>query len=338
MDYRYKVWIKNFAALCLSLVFIITLLEIIIRIGFLDAAQIVTIGYKGDPLNQENSYMVVSDDPILLYDFKEKYHAANKISKEGPNTIRVVVLGDSVTRIWIEDEKYYPAMLEGMLNTQQRAEKYEVLNAGVPGYDTVQEVRYLKTKFLPRVSPRLVIVGYCTQNDRVIKRKVVRHKDGLFSSDSVESQPYFLNLPFNFNSIMLKHSSLYRFMNTTVFKTGDKFKLTFIMSHVKYYDLSFKTEEALRELISLSQQHNFDLLVVIFPILRELDRYEYESDWIVAKRKEYNINYIDLRDVYKKTGYEKLKIKPDDTYHPNFLGQRLAAEGIYNYLKENMRL
>lgn len=338
MNHKLKVWFKNVGALLLSLLFVIIFLEMVIRIGFPDAAQIVTVGYKGDGLNSELATMDVSDDPILLYDWKEKFHAANKIKKETSGKVRIIILGDSVTRIAIEDWKYYPFILEGLLNSKAGFDKYEVINAGVPGYDTVQEARYLKVKFLPRVSPRLVIVGYCAQTDRVIKRKLVRYKDGLYSSDSMESQPYFFDLPFGLNTFLIKHSSLYKFINSALFRTGEKFKLDFITERVQYYDLSYKTEEAIKELASLSHQKNFDLLVVVFPRLNEEPSCNFESNWIVAKCKESNINYIDLRDVYKNIGYDKLRMKPDDTCHPNSLGHNLAAEAIFSYLKAKIKL
>jgi GDSL-like Lipase/Acylhydrolase family len=75
-------------------------------------------------------------------------------------TVRILVLGDSVTfghgSIY---ERTYPYLLEGLLKASHPDIDWQVWNAGVPGYNTTQELAYLLEKG-PVFKPDLVIVGF----------------------------------------------------------------------------------------------------------------------------------------------------------------------------------
>jgi lysophospholipase L1-like esterase len=75
-----------------------------------------------------------------------------------PATARVLVLGDSYTFGWaVTEEEVYPQRLEAIL--RQAGADVEVLNLGVPGYNTEQE-RHLLEETLPRYDPDIVVLGY----------------------------------------------------------------------------------------------------------------------------------------------------------------------------------
>lgn len=79
---------------------------------------------------------------------------------KGPNTFRILVLGDSVTfghgAVWAAT---YPYLLEQRLKRWRPDIDWQVWNLGVPGYNTVQELKYLQ-RVGPRYAPDLVIVGF----------------------------------------------------------------------------------------------------------------------------------------------------------------------------------
>lgn len=71
---------------------------------------------------------------------------------------RVLVLGDSYTFGWgVADVEPYPQRAEALL--RERGIDAEVINAGVPGYNTEQEA-FLLDELLPRYRPDMVVVGY----------------------------------------------------------------------------------------------------------------------------------------------------------------------------------
>jgi len=318
--------------------FVISSLAISFMVGGLIArkyfeAQYVKIIYKGDQVKGLTARFKPSSDSILVYEWRKLPQEITTEKEKG--CFRIIVIGDSVT--YREDgyglKGFYPKMLEDILNNQRSAgRQYEVINAGVPGYNTIQEVHYLEKRMI-KYLPDLVIVGYCAQNDRLMKRKIIQYKDGLYCSDIYESCPYVFNLPWRWNYFLLNRSSLYRLINRSIVEIGRKRHIKYIINNTKYFSLSEDTEEAIKKIKVLSYKNGFDLLFVIFPSLRGgQDR---QADWIVAICKKHHIKYIDLRKAFRNAGYDKLKIIPSDFCHPNKYGQWLAANQIFRYLQKN---
>lgn len=72
--------------------------------------------------------------------------------------VRIVALGDSVTFGWgLRAEDAYPSQLAGLLATLRPDQRYEVINAGVSGYGTWQELRWLQTDGLA-LQPDIIVV------------------------------------------------------------------------------------------------------------------------------------------------------------------------------------
>ncbi|MHB8834577.1 MAG: SGNH/GDSL hydrolase family protein [Candidatus Methylomirabilia bacterium] len=90
--------------------------------------------------------------------FRDSEHEANKPA----DVFRIVVLGDSTTAgNGTAFEKIYTTQLEALLNSGRTGgRRYEVLNMGVGGYHTLQEIETLRTKGLA-YHPDLVLVTFC---------------------------------------------------------------------------------------------------------------------------------------------------------------------------------
>jgi lysophospholipase L1-like esterase len=77
-----------------------------------------------------------------------------------PSAVHILALGDSCT--WgarVADDETYPAVLERLLNQRAGARRYQVLNAGVPGWTSHQGLLYLSERGLP-LAPRIVVLGF----------------------------------------------------------------------------------------------------------------------------------------------------------------------------------
>ncbi|MGQ0732044.1 MAG: SGNH/GDSL hydrolase family protein [Acidobacteriota bacterium] len=89
-----------------------------------------------------------------------------------PGTWRILVVGDSVAfghgSVY---EHTYPYLLEQRLKAWRPEVDWQVWNAGVPGYNSAQELAYLR-RYGPAYRPDLVIVGF-HPND-VVNNEVVR--------------------------------------------------------------------------------------------------------------------------------------------------------------------
>ena len=117
-----------------------------------------------------------TDDPDLPYHLRPNVetHARgmnvriNEHGLRGPSTPlepppgvhRVLVLGGStVFGEGLEEEEALPARLEALLNEGAAGERFEVLNAGVEGYNTTAELAFLRQRGL-RLGPRTVVLAF----------------------------------------------------------------------------------------------------------------------------------------------------------------------------------
>lgn len=77
-----------------------------------------------------------------------------------PGTVRILVLGDSVTfGHGTQSNTTYPYLLEQRLRAWRPQVDWQVWNLGVPGYATSQELAYLE-RIGSRYDPDLIIVGF----------------------------------------------------------------------------------------------------------------------------------------------------------------------------------
>ena len=90
--------------------------------------------------------------------------AEHDFGPKRPGVLRVVCVGDSFTVCdQVEYRDSWPAVLERSLETTFGRGRVEVVNAGFPGYGTVNEARWL-AKFGAQFAPDIVLVG-TTPND-----------------------------------------------------------------------------------------------------------------------------------------------------------------------------
>lgn len=115
------------------------------------------------------------------------------LAKHG-NTFRLIVLGDSVTfGHGCKFTETWPYILRRMLEKWDDSIEWQVWNLGVPGYDSVLELRALE-EVGPVFKPDLVVVGFY-ENDLVA-----------WNYHSKQSQPLWL---FNIKRFLKQHFYLY---------------------------------------------------------------------------------------------------------------------------------
>ena len=78
---------------------------------------------------------------------------------------RVLSLGDSIVMGWgVRQEDRYGPLLETALNTQAGAGSFQVIDAGVPGWNTANELAYLEAEGL-KYQPDLIVLDLTLVND-----------------------------------------------------------------------------------------------------------------------------------------------------------------------------
>jgi lysophospholipase L1-like esterase len=274
-------------------------------------------------------------------------------------TYRILVLGDSLTfGVGVENQDSYPEQLEEILNSKmQDRYRYEVVNAGVYGWGTHQEYKYLKRKGFD-FDPNLIIVAFYSNDIEEVY--VGDSKRGL------SFQPQFA-----FKKFLSKHSYFYRFLriqyNLLLIRMGMRYPAVFFAkpqdllsdSYPKDLEVAFdKTKDYIIKLNELAMRKNikviFALLPAAFEILGKTDselinaieksrlfNYKFLSLYklkvyneIQNFLKDNNIPTIDLLpifvDAYKQTSLDYLFIKCDTHYTKD--AHRIVAESIYDFI------
>ena len=82
-----------------------------------------------------------------------------------PATFRILNLGDSVVMGWgVHEEDTYGRRLETMLNGEGTSQRFEIINAGVPGWNPANASAYLQAEGL-KYKPDLILFGLTIAND-----------------------------------------------------------------------------------------------------------------------------------------------------------------------------
>lgn len=279
----------------------------------------------------------LSEDKELLYEgnyISNKYlnpiNYERLLDKEN-NTFRILILGDSVAASFINgSNQYFSDKLEERLSETSDIQ-FQVVNAAVGGYNTIQEARYFETRGI-KLKSDLVIVLFCT-NDFDLLSGIAKEKDG-----TIRLISYPKNIPFLINSsfsrFFIKHSSFYRFLNEMSVNIAKRYTPGL---KVYYYLLAEeKNKAALNKIIKLSKEKDVPLLIVIFPRLENFAK-DYPQinlhDEVKNISQENSIHFLDLLGTFKEYDYRKLRLTPEDDTHPNKLGYDIAIDEIINYLK-----
>lgn len=260
-----------------------------------------------------------------------------------PEVFRILVLGDSFAfGSGVSMEESYPKLLEAMLNQNlaEKGQKYEVINAGIDGYGTEQEYLFLE-ELGNRYKPDLVIVGLFANDIRDVM-------------DGIPTKKLRTNLKNNFYFLSYLRG-LEILSRKTFAKDSEKILLE---NYQDQYTSEFanalrKTKEYLLKIRDFSNSIDARTLIVITPLCLEIDRWEWEERGFrrLYSDEFFNKNMTKFSENFTEFG--KMNEIPTLPLLPTFRnnsrvtplyfnrdihwtkeGHRLAAESIYNFLKE----
>ncbi len=214
---------------------------------------------------------------------------------------RILAIGDSCTFGWrVTEPESYPAQLEALLNQRAGGDRYQVINAGVPGYTSYQGLVYLRDRGLA-LRPEIVVIGFGF-ND-------------FFRKGDIETQLAYAHLTTPFfvaDDTLIAHSIFYRWMRWRANLLAPK-DLALRVSPPKYE----RNIEAMVRAVQATGAH---------PVL--------VSFWtVIGNGSEY---YERLTAVAERTGvpvvtYAGLRM---DIVHPTAAGYRDLAHDIADTLAE----
>lgn len=292
----------------------------------------------------------LSENPVIGYEYRPGYqpidepfswsHEGYAINSAGfrdyeyakakpEGTYRIVVLGDSTTAgNGVQDvDKTYTKVLEKLQNRASNTGiHHEVLNLGVGGYHTMQEVETLRVKGL-KYKPDLVLLTFCVNDFNL-------HSDG---------GVYERLRKINQISVRNANSSLYK----GVLRLS---RLAFVVHHRlnssktkrdRWYSESvLKGQSPVKAgfalLSELQQRHDFLALVVILPEFRApFDQYRSSATHkrvFQAAEGLPGITVIDLLEKFASLDVDAGKLSYDG-WHMNEYGHQTMAEILLPLLR-----
>ncbi len=279
------------------------------------------------------------DDNSITFHINNAGIRGPEVTLEKPvDTHRILGVGDSFTfGVGVRDEDTFLRRLETTLNEGLGEGKtHEVLNVGVQGYNTREEVLYVEHRWL-KYTPDLVLIVFYL-NDAYSDATFLNNGEGLgiyLQPDGLAQRSYLVDL--------LQHTwrgqQLRQRMNDYYLQSYFKSAKSFLSNPDETAVDWTVSKAALRHAAELSRQHGFRLAMVVFPELHALDGdYPFRSiHQVVAEAAEaFQIPYLDLLDVYQGHDDRTLWVHPSD-HHPNEIAHQLAADALLRFLKsENL--
>lgn len=247
----------------------------------------------------ENDKLKPTSVKINSMGFRDYEYSAEKPE----NTFRIIGLGDSFTFGWgVELDETYLKRLERKLNNGLGA-KYEVINLGVIGFNTLQEVELFKNKG-SELNPDLITIGFLSgDREEFITSRTI---EGVISDFENSKIP------------------LLRWVSMKL--GGYKGMKRYNPSHAepeKYFKKNVETP-----LTELSQITDKPIVVIVFDF-DDSTKQELES-----LKQKLNIHMVHLDQHYKDYDPSLLRLSEKDI-HPTPLAHSLVADVIYDYLKNN---
>ena len=255
-------------------------------------------------------------------------------------TVRILCLGDSLTfgdGVAVDDT--YTKQLETILN-ERGGHKYEVINTGVPSYDTWQEVTFFKTKGV-KFEPRIVVLGFYG-NDIVPRPAVVQ--TSLSGDGTLRRKGFGGFLPDGVVHI-LKGSRFLLLLKDRVSKLADTIRPSSEYLHQRalldglpdeFVERGWQeVESSLLQMTQLQKTREFRFLILIFPMAEQLmhehPKAQYQAR-LQAIAERLNIPFIDLKPVFQREFREFGSLFIEWDGHPNPQAHRLAAEELARVL------
>ncbi|MEW5693482.1 MAG: SGNH/GDSL hydrolase family protein [Candidatus Hydrogenedentota bacterium] len=293
------------------------------------------------------------DDPVLQFVLKpnirnnlfitnsQGFVGSKEYQKEiRDDSKRILTLGDSLTQ---GGEKLisFPRYLEEILNKESYQNiKWEVINAGVSGYNHLQVARYFERLLKDDWQCNYVIYGICP-NDILANVKIIDDTGSLVKSVKIEDYSKKTRLKdFELVKLLVKISDiLFSRLNkpALMYKKREYYSYCKAVSG-KYYDeeAAGDFEKSLDKIIKVAHSNNVKPIFVLFPQALDyedefIDITEYRRNRIKNYIFNKNVLFIDTHNIFTRDNIYKL-FCPSDPAHPNAAGHKMVAQYIFNQI------
>lgn len=252
--------------------------------------------------------------------------------KQGSQRV-IAMLGDSFTfGQGVPQDEASPAILQKLLNSKMRADKFRVWNLGVSGYNTVQESYVLKS-FVLEKQPAWVILGYNMNDYEPINVPPVentrsRTEESRYPKwirDIAEGDIHVVKLLFHKGGVMIRkfrpqwfHSSYVEDVLKQYTGSGDGWK---------------EVSGLIAEMNRLCQERGIGFTVALLPAMFDFSHHPFaRAHEVVADFcKSNGIDFIDVTSDFADEEVKGMVVSILDP-HPNPKAQRIFAEALARHL------
>jgi lysophospholipase L1-like esterase len=266
------------------------------------------------------------------------FRDAERSPQPAPGALRVLALGDSVTfGMGVRQELTWPRQAEQLLSSGRPA-PVEVLNMGMPGYNTIHQLAQLKEVGLG-LQPKVVVVGFLYNDIELSSAQIGEGsvpKQEVSSGRQIKSQ-------LNAAALWLKKNSL--FVAWLSPRIGNALRLLGVkglgqVGEIKdqYTDANpnwRRMQAALLEMKQLTSERGIDLVVMVIPAFTRFNDAAYPikeyHQAVAGFCRENGIKVLDLLPKFWGQDGTQYWISATDG-HPNAEGQRRMAVALAEYL------
>jgi GDSL-like Lipase/Acylhydrolase family len=230
----------------------------------------------------------------------------------GPEPFRIMVLGDSITAgFGVAEEDRYTNILERRLRERYPSRNIEVINVGVQGFETLQEVKMLRQMW-SAVEPNLTVVGVSNEDSNITYDYYLPYKIPI----PERVRPYFSHL-LTFRVIEMPYDWLYRKMHHIPFQVDhEKRSLDLESRDWKVF------EQSVQDISNFVMAHTHEPPLAV-----------YLFDTMAGKERGYDqIRHTFLKNGFiwsevLGNGYEPVSRFED---HPNERSHQKYADALFN--------
>jgi lysophospholipase L1-like esterase len=282
--------------------------------------------------------------PNITVEVAGREYRHNELGLRGPpirepkpeGTYRIAVVGDSYTYGWgVAEDETIPEQLHAKLIRDRAGGALEVINGGVPAYDTGPELGLLRDVIAP-VEPDLVVLVFQTNDITTVD---------YFYLDDLNAF-YACALPVSYSTKhALSRSRLYHLLRRgfTSFRSATGFE----WFGEKEWP---RTRDYLQQIVALLNRRHIPLLIANLPHFQIGSSVEFsdfgppgfsrQSEWVNQAARELGVPCVDILPLIrarvrsaKETGDPKLLVEalyvdPVNDHHLNAQGCGLVAEAL----------
>jgi lysophospholipase L1-like esterase len=318
--------------------------------------------------NEALGWELDPNDPLVNADgFRGREYEVGK-----SDAIRIIALGDSVTfGRGVPLESTYAKLLEDRLNREERGSlRYEVLNLGVGGYNSRQQLEFYKKKGR-KYEPDFLVIGFILndatpESEHLAVLRTRREKEqGKTTPEQAaleefrerwRTDPEFRKALTELREAMPEARPEKRAErreasaeeppggSRLIALVRDRLERMRQKPQVARHPWVARTysdpeswrivSDSFEEFSRISALDDVSVLVVIFPLLTDFDDYEFVAvhEQIGNEARKRGFEVLDLYERFRGEDAGRFRQSERDTVHPNSAGHRSVAQWIHEHL------